>query len=359
MGTSATSAWPASAALQPGQRARHGRARTRWRFDWAHQSGYPSGGWSPPRIVPAARATLRRRAVACTHADLRIRVPFVRTPLRGARLELRHARGLSRSARPATSRSCFRRSRRARVGGACPCCEPPRAAAGAAVAAAAAAAAVTERAMSARPPDLAAEMGRLHELRAGGFADAGGGGLGTDAGASSCSWPTRRGSTTTAWAGRSWAPPVSCWPTCWPRSGSSGARSTSRRSSSAGRPEPRSGARTEIATCRDKLERQAELVARASSPRSATSPRARSRAGRTASRNTHGQVRRAELALGPRGHAALPLYHPAAALHNARLLPAPSRPTSSASASCSAAAAVARPPAGPPAGGRSTPRRSR
>jgi DNA polymerase len=76
----------------------------------------------------------------------------------------------------------------------------------------------------------------------------------------------------------------------------------------------------EIATCRDKLERQAELVR----------PRVVAALGDLATRTLaggphgvtqmHGQVRRAELA--GRDITLLPLYHPAAALHNARLLPA-------------------------------------
>ena len=76
----------------------------------------------------------------------------------------------------------------------------------------------------------------------------------------------------------------------------------------------------EIATCRDKLERQVQLVR----------PRVMAALGDLATRTlaggphgvtqTHGQVRRAEIA--GREVALLPLYHPAAALHNARLLPA-------------------------------------
>jgi uracil-DNA glycosylase len=75
----------------------------------------------------------------------------------------------------------------------------------------------------------------------------------------------------------------------------------------------------EIAACRDKLERQAGLVR----------PRVVAALGDLATRvlaggphgvtQAHGQVRRAELA--GREVALLPLYHPAAALHNARLLP--------------------------------------
>ena len=76
----------------------------------------------------------------------------------------------------------------------------------------------------------------------------------------------------------------------------------------------------EIAACRDKLERQAELVR----------PRVVAALGDLATRalaggphgvtQLHGQVRRAELA--GREIELVPLYHPAAALHNARLLPA-------------------------------------
>jgi uracil-DNA glycosylase len=81
-----------------------------------------------------------------------------------------------------------------------------------------------------------------------------------------------------------------------------------------------SPAEDEIATCRDKLERQVELVR----------PRVVAALGDLATRalaggphgvtQTHGQVRRTELA--GREITLLPLYHPAAALHNARLLPA-------------------------------------
>jgi DNA polymerase len=81
-----------------------------------------------------------------------------------------------------------------------------------------------------------------------------------------------------------------------------------------------SPAEDEIATCRDKLERQVELVR----------PRVVVALGDLATRTlaggphgvtqAHGQVRRAELA--GRDITLLPLYHPAAALHNARLLPA-------------------------------------
>jgi uracil-DNA glycosylase family 4 len=76
----------------------------------------------------------------------------------------------------------------------------------------------------------------------------------------------------------------------------------------------------EIVTCRDKLERQVQLVR----------PRVVAALGDLATRTlaggphgvsrTHGQVRRADLA--GQEITLLPLYHPAAALHNARLLPA-------------------------------------
>lgn len=81
-----------------------------------------------------------------------------------------------------------------------------------------------------------------------------------------------------------------------------------------------SAAPDEIAACRDKLERQVELVR----------PRVVAALGDLATRTlsggshgvsqTHGQVRRAVIA--GREITLLPLYHPAAALHNARLLPA-------------------------------------
>jgi uracil-DNA glycosylase family 4 len=85
-------------------------------------------------------------------------------------------------------------------------------------------------------------------------------------------------------------------------------------------PGTQSPAAEEIAACRDKLERQVELVR----------PRVVAALGDLATRalaggqhgvsQTHGQVRRAVFA--GREIALLPLYHPAAALHNARLLPA-------------------------------------
>jgi uracil-DNA glycosylase family 4 len=85
-------------------------------------------------------------------------------------------------------------------------------------------------------------------------------------------------------------------------------------------PGTQSPASEEIEACRDKLERQVELVR----------PRILAALGDLATRalaggthgvsQTHGQVRRA--AIGGREITLLPLYHPAAALHNARLLPA-------------------------------------
>jgi len=85
-------------------------------------------------------------------------------------------------------------------------------------------------------------------------------------------------------------------------------------------PGTQSPAPEEVAACRDKLERQIELVR----------PRVVGALGDLATRTlaggahgvsqTHGQARRAWFA--GREITLLPLYHPAAALHNARLLPA-------------------------------------
>ena len=85
-------------------------------------------------------------------------------------------------------------------------------------------------------------------------------------------------------------------------------------------PGTQSPAPEEIAACRDKLERQIALV----------EPRVVVTLGDLASRSlagaehgvaqAHGQVRRA--AIAGREVALLPLYHPAAARYNARLLPA-------------------------------------
>jgi len=85
-------------------------------------------------------------------------------------------------------------------------------------------------------------------------------------------------------------------------------------------PGTQSPAAEEIAACRDKLERQVGLVR----------PRVIVACGDHATRaltsgshgvsQSHGQARRAELA--GREVTLLPLYHPASALHNARLLPA-------------------------------------
>jgi uracil-DNA glycosylase len=85
-------------------------------------------------------------------------------------------------------------------------------------------------------------------------------------------------------------------------------------------PGTQSPAAEEIAACRDKLERQIDLVR----------PRVVAALGDLATRalaggphgvsQAHGQVRRATFA--GRELMLVPLYHPAAALHNARLLPA-------------------------------------
>jgi DNA polymerase len=85
-------------------------------------------------------------------------------------------------------------------------------------------------------------------------------------------------------------------------------------------PGTQSPASEEIAACRDKLERQVALVR----------PRVVAALGDLATRalsggthgvaQLHGQVRRAQIA--GLEFALLPLYHPAAALYNARLLPA-------------------------------------
>jgi len=85
-------------------------------------------------------------------------------------------------------------------------------------------------------------------------------------------------------------------------------------------PGTQSPAAEEIASCRDKLERQVGLVR----------PRIIAALGDLATRaltsgshgvsQSHGQARRADV--GGREVTLLPLYHPAAALHNARLLPA-------------------------------------
>ena len=76
----------------------------------------------------------------------------------------------------------------------------------------------------------------------------------------------------------------------------------------------------EIAACRDKLERQVVLVRpRVIAALGDLATRALAGAGHGVSQS-HGQARRAELA--GREVTLLPLYHPASALHNARLLPA-------------------------------------
>ena len=86
-------------------------------------------------------------------------------------------------------------------------------------------------------------------------------------------------------------------------------------------PGTQSPAPEEIAACRDKLERQIELVrprvvARARRSRDAHARRRR----HTASRRRTGRCGGPSFA--GREITLLPLYHPAAALHNARLLPA-------------------------------------
>ena len=76
----------------------------------------------------------------------------------------------------------------------------------------------------------------------------------------------------------------------------------------------------EIDACRDKLERQVELVRpRVVAAVGDLATRALAGAGHGVAQ-VHGQARRAVVA--GREVALLPLYHPAAALHNARLLPA-------------------------------------
>ena len=81
-----------------------------------------------------------------------------------------------------------------------------------------------------------------------------------------------------------------------------------------------SPATEEIAACRDKLERQIELVRPAVvAAIGDLATRALAGGGHGVSQ-AHGQVRRAVIA--GRELLLLPLYHPAAALHNARLLPA-------------------------------------
>jgi uracil-DNA glycosylase family 4 len=85
-------------------------------------------------------------------------------------------------------------------------------------------------------------------------------------------------------------------------------------------PGTQSPAAEEIAACRDKLERQVGLV-RPSVVAALGDLATRALAGGAhAVSHSHGQARRAELA--GRGVTLMPLYHPAAALYNARLLPA-------------------------------------
>jgi uracil-DNA glycosylase len=81
-----------------------------------------------------------------------------------------------------------------------------------------------------------------------------------------------------------------------------------------------SPAAEEIGACRDKLERQLELVRpRVVAAIGDLATRSLSGGGHGVSQ-THGRPRRA--VIGGREVALLALYHPAAALHNARLLPA-------------------------------------
>ena len=158
----------ARARHRPGRRARP-RARAAcaprpracaMAFGWHMSAGTPpvdgvrSGPIRTARRPPAcgSPAARCRARYDPPHADLRVRLPLLRAPLRGARLELRHARRV-----PAVH---LRRGREAALdvlgahGRRAPPCARPRAAAVAAGAAAAAAAAATD-ALSA--PDLAAE----------------------------------------------------------------------------------------------------------------------------------------------------------------------------------------------------------
>ena len=143
VGTSATSSRPASAAVRSGSvRATTARVRD---GEWIGICRAVPLRWM--ESVPAVYL----RGYAFGDADLRVRMPLLRAPLRGARLQPRHARRLSRSAPPARSRSCSRRSRRAPSAATSLHRVPSRAAA-AVVAAAAAAAAVTEPRGALCPP---------------------------------------------------------------------------------------------------------------------------------------------------------------------------------------------------------------
>jgi DNA polymerase len=85
-------------------------------------------------------------------------------------------------------------------------------------------------------------------------------------------------------------------------------------------PGTQSPAPEEIAACRDKLERQVSLVRpRVVAALGDLATRALAGAAHGVSQS-HGLARRSELA--GRDITVLPLYHPAAALYNARLLPA-------------------------------------
>ena len=112
-------------------------------------------------------------------------------------------------------------------------------------------------------------------------------------------------------------------------------------------PGTQSPAPEEIAACRDKLERQVELVRpRVVAALGDLATRALAGAAHGVSQ-THGQVRRCTLA--GREITLLPLYHPAAALHNARLLPALEADVARLG-ELLGRSAVARPPAPLPAG---------
>ena len=190
----------------------------------AYEIGYPSGGWSPLRIVPARSDNApRQRAIRCAHADLRVRMPFLRPPLRGARLELRHARRV-----PAVH---LRRGREAALDvlGAArpavrPCLRAPVGGGGG------------RRVLRRRLPSLSSRsgldrrpgrgVGGVHEVRARGVALAGGGRRGPDAGGADARRRRAGVSRRPHRAARSSGRPVTCSPSCSPRSGSSGATST-------------------------------------------------------------------------------------------------------------------------------------
>ena len=115
--------------------------------------------------------------------------------------------------------------------------------------------------------------------------------------------------------------------------------------SPAGYAEPGSGGDRGL---RDKLERQVELVRpRVVAALGDLATRALAGAAHGVSQ-THGQVRRG--ALAGREITLLPLYHPAAALHNARLLP-PLEADVARLGELLGRASVARPPAARPSAG--------